>query len=54
MIGSLGLFRLVFYLSTPVALGKAAISGVHLITAARNLGAIDESERQAGKSAKNE
>lgn len=46
VIGSIGLFRLILWLSTPIALGKAAISAVHLVTAAKNIGNIDVEDRQ--------
>lgn len=51
---SMGLFRLVFYISTPIALVKAMISGIHLIVASRNMAIIDVSEREAATQAKAE
>jgi hypothetical protein len=45
-VGPIGLFRLILILSTPIALAKAAISGVHLVTAARNIANIDVAERE--------
>jgi CDP-diacylglycerol--inositol 3-phosphatidyltransferase len=50
VLGSLGLFRLILYVSAPVAFAKAAISGIHLITAAQNIGNIDADDRNKTKS----
>ncbi|XP_030064682.1 CDP-diacylglycerol--inositol 3-phosphatidyltransferase [Microcaecilia unicolor] len=51
MVGlhSLGLFRLIFWVSTPIALVKTAISLLHLITAACNIAALDAAERSKKK-----
>jgi hypothetical protein len=49
----IGLFRWLLYASAPVALAKAAISAIHLVTAARNMALIDVNDREeAAKKAK--
>jgi hypothetical protein len=37
---------LILIISTPIALAKAAISGVHLVTAAQNIANIDVEDRE--------
>ncbi|XP_798034.2 CDP-diacylglycerol--inositol 3-phosphatidyltransferase [Strongylocentrotus purpuratus] len=49
---SMGLFRMIFYISTPIAIVKAMISGVHLVVASRNMAIIDVAEREAAAQAK--
>jgi len=44
--GPSGLFRWLLYASAPVALAKAAISGIHLVTAAQNIANIDLDDRE--------
>ena len=41
----IGLFRLIAYLVTPIALVKAGISLLHLITASMDMGGVDAAER---------
>ncbi|MGH0152452.1 UNVERIFIED_CONTAM: hypothetical protein FKN15_022300 [Acipenser sinensis] len=41
-----GLFRCVFWLSVPIAVLKLGISLLHLVTASRNIAAIDTAERK--------
>lgn len=48
----MGLFRMIFYISTPIAIVKAMISGVHLVVASRNMAIIDVAEREAAAQAK--
>lgn len=50
----IGLFRVVVYLTAPVALLKSAISAVHLVTAAMNMGTIDAAEREKAAQEKKE
>jgi hypothetical protein len=45
-MGPMGLFRVILYACTPIALGKAAISGVHLIVASQNMASIDVNDRK--------
>ncbi|XP_028670639.1 CDP-diacylglycerol--inositol 3-phosphatidyltransferase [Erpetoichthys calabaricus] len=45
-VGGMGLFRVIFWVSTPIAIMKSAISLLHLITASRNMAAIDVAERK--------
>ncbi|KYO32852.1 CDP-diacylglycerol--inositol 3-phosphatidyltransferase [Alligator mississippiensis] len=45
--GRLGLFRAALWLSAPVALLKTLINVVHLVSASRDLAAIDRAERRA-------
>nr|XP_039260912.1 CDP-diacylglycerol--inositol 3-phosphatidyltransferase-like [Styela clava] len=42
---NLGLVRLVLYLSTPIMIGKAVISLIHLVDASRRLAEVDAEER---------
>lgn len=49
VIGSLGLFRIILYVSAPISFVKSAISAVHLVTAAQNIGNIDVEDRQKAK-----
>jgi CDP-diacylglycerol--inositol 3-phosphatidyltransferase len=46
IIIGLSLFRIILYLSTPIALVKSAISILHLIVASKNLAIIDVNERK--------
>jgi CDP-diacylglycerol--inositol 3-phosphatidyltransferase len=48
-LGSIGLFKLILILSTPIALAKALISAIHLVTAAKNIANIDEDDRKQPK-----
>ncbi|CAK6444962.1 unnamed protein product [Pipistrellus nathusii] len=48
-VGSVGLFRLGLWVTAPVALMKSLISVVHLVTAARNMAALDAAERAKKK-----
>lgn len=51
---STGIIRMVLYASTPIFLAKSAISAIHLVTAARNIGVIDVADREeAAKSKSN-
>lgn len=45
VFGSLGLFRLILIISTPIAAVKAFISAIHLVTASVTMGNIDVSDR---------
>lgn len=45
-VAGIGLYRLLAYLSTPVALVKTAISLLHGYVSCINLGIIDVKERQ--------
>ncbi|XP_048373203.1 CDP-diacylglycerol--inositol 3-phosphatidyltransferase isoform X1 [Sphaerodactylus townsendi] len=47
--GSVGLYRLVLWVSTPVAITKSLISLVHLICASCNMAALDTAERSKRK-----
>jgi len=47
--GPSGLFRWLLYISAPIAFAKAAISGIHLITAAQNIANIDLDEREQAR-----
>ncbi|BES96098.1 CDP-diacylglycerol-inositol 3-phosphatidyltransferase [Nesidiocoris tenuis] len=49
LVGGIGLFRLVAYLSFPIAVVKTMISLVHGYVASVNIGLVDVSERQAAK-----
>ena len=49
---SIGIFRLILYISTPIAIVKAMISVLHLVVASRNMGTIDVSDREAAAKAK--
>ncbi|XP_043835589.1 CDP-diacylglycerol--inositol 3-phosphatidyltransferase [Dromiciops gliroides] len=44
-VGSVGLFRVGLWISTPIALLKSLISVIHLVTAARNMAALDAADR---------
>ncbi|XP_043942268.1 CDP-diacylglycerol--inositol 3-phosphatidyltransferase isoform X2 [Protopterus annectens] len=44
-LGAFGLFRLILWISTPIALLKTLISLLHLVTASCNIAAIDVDER---------
>lgn len=48
-VGSVGLFRLGLWVTAPIALMKSLISVVHLITAARNMAALDAADRAKKK-----
>lgn len=48
-VGSLGLFRLGLWITAPIALLKSFISVIHLITAARNMAALDAADRAKKK-----
>lgn len=48
-VGSVGLFRMGLWITAPVALLKSLISVVHLITAARNMAALDVADRAKKK-----
>ena len=52
VLGLVGLFRLILILSAPIAFAKAAISGIHLVTAAQNIGNIDVDDRIQARNAK--
>lgn len=47
--GPLGLFKIILYLTAPISFAKSAISAIHLITAAQNIGNIDAAERANSK-----
>lgn len=46
IIFGISLFRMVLYLSTPIAIAKTAISLLHCVVASRNLATIDLLERE--------
>lgn len=46
LVGNIGLFKTLLVLSTPIALAKAAISALHLVVGAKNIGYIDVAERK--------
>jgi CDP-diacylglycerol--inositol 3-phosphatidyltransferase len=46
IFGSIGLFKLVLYLTAPVAFLKAFISAIHLVVGSKNVAIIDVAERQ--------
>lgn len=48
-VGSVGLFRLGLWVTAPVALLKSLISVIHLVTAARNMAALDAADRAKKK-----
>lgn len=48
-VGSVGLFRMGLWVTAPVALLKSLISVIHLITAARNMAALDAADRAKKK-----
>jgi CDP-diacylglycerol--inositol 3-phosphatidyltransferase len=47
--GPFGLFKIILYLTAPISFVKSAISAVHLITAAKNIGNIDVADRATQK-----
>ncbi|KAF6123556.1 CDP-diacylglycerol--inositol 3-phosphatidyltransferase [Phyllostomus discolor] len=49
LVGSVGLFRMGLWITAPVALLKSLISVIHLVTAARNLAALDAADRAKKK-----
>ncbi|RZC32138.1 CDP-diacylglycerol--inositol 3-phosphatidyltransferase, partial [Asbolus verrucosus] len=49
LIIGISIFRIILYLSAPVALVKSAISVLHLIVASKNLAIIDVNERKAAE-----
>ncbi|XP_048667419.1 CDP-diacylglycerol--inositol 3-phosphatidyltransferase-like [Marmota marmota marmota] len=44
LVGSVGLFRMGLWVTAPIALLKSLISVIHLITAARNMAALDAAD----------
>lgn len=48
-VGSVGLFRMGLWITAPIALLKSLISVIHLITAARNMAALDAADRSRKK-----
>lgn len=48
-VGSVGLFRMGLWITAPIALLKSLISVIHLITAARNMAALDAADRAKKK-----
>ncbi|KAM9305802.1 CDP-diacylglycerol--inositol 3-phosphatidyltransferase isoform 2-T2 [Gastrophryne carolinensis] len=48
-LGSMGLFRLILWISCPVSLLKSGISLLHLVTASCNMAALDRAERAKKK-----
>lgn len=49
LVGSVGLFRMGLWITAPIALLKSLISVIHLITAARNMAALDAADRSRKK-----
>nr|XP_042139741.1 CDP-diacylglycerol--inositol 3-phosphatidyltransferase isoform X2 [Peromyscus maniculatus bairdii] len=49
LVGSVGLFRMGLWITAPIALLKSVISVIHLITAARNMAALDAADRAKKK-----
>uniref|UniRef100_A0A2K5R5X8 CDP-diacylglycerol--inositol 3-phosphatidyltransferase n=2 Tax=Cebus imitator TaxID=2715852 RepID=A0A2K5R5X8_CEBIM len=49
LVGSVGLFRMGLWVTAPIALLKSLISLVHLVTAARNMAALDAADRAKKK-----
>lgn len=47
-----GIFEVLAYLTAPIALGKSAISMIHLVVAVRNISIIDVAERDAATTLK--
>lgn len=43
---------MILAISTPIFIAKSIISGVHLVTAARNMGLVDQAEREEAKKLK--
>ena len=48
-VGSVGLFRVGLWITAPIAALKSLISAVHLVTAARNMAALDAADRARKK-----
>lgn len=48
-VGSVGLFRIGLWITAPIALLKSLISVIHLVTAARNMAALDAADRAKKK-----
>lgn len=48
-VGSVGLFRMGLWITAPVALLKSLINVIHLVTAARNMAALDAADRAKKK-----
>lgn len=48
-VGSVGLFRMGLWITAPIALLKSIISVIHLVTAARNMAALDAADRAKKK-----
>ncbi|XP_069508118.1 CDP-diacylglycerol--inositol 3-phosphatidyltransferase isoform X2 [Ambystoma mexicanum] len=48
-LGTLGFFRLLLWVCAPIALLKTLISILHLVTASRNMAALDQAERAKKK-----
>lgn len=48
-VGSVGLFRVGLWITAPIAALKSLISVVHLVTAARNMAALDAADRARKK-----
>ncbi|XP_040828979.1 CDP-diacylglycerol--inositol 3-phosphatidyltransferase isoform X1 [Ochotona curzoniae] len=49
LVGSVGLFRVGLWITAPVALLKSLISVIHLVTASRNMAALDAADRAKKK-----
>ncbi|KAG8513583.1 CDP-diacylglycerol--inositol 3-phosphatidyltransferase [Galemys pyrenaicus] len=49
LVGSVGLFRMGLWITAPIALLKSLISVIHLVTAARNMAALDAADRSRKK-----
>uniref|UniRef100_G1TWS0 CDP-diacylglycerol--inositol 3-phosphatidyltransferase n=1 Tax=Oryctolagus cuniculus TaxID=9986 RepID=G1TWS0_RABIT len=49
LVGSVGLFRVGLWVTAPIALLKSLISIIHLVTAARNMAALDAADRAKKK-----
>lgn len=49
IVGSVGLFRMGLWVTAPIALLKSIISVIHLVTAARNMAALDAADRAKKK-----
>lgn len=47
-----GALKVILYISTPIFIAKSVISGLHLVTAARNIGAEDVSDREEARKLK--
>ncbi|XP_019877852.1 CDP-diacylglycerol--inositol 3-phosphatidyltransferase [Aethina tumida] len=46
LIAGIGLFKIILYLSLPVAVVKSAITCLHIVVASKNLGIIDVNDRK--------